>query len=166
MTPREVFELYKEDVFRTCYYMLQNQQDAEDVCQDVFIKAFERDFLTIEKVKPWLLSIAMNTCRNFLKRRSRQGIWDWTKKLMDPHSSEKKLINEETRSELFQILGELPEKIRSVVILRYFHDLSYEEIAEVLQIAVGTVKSRCFKGHQTLQRKSKMQKLAKEWGVL
>ncbi|RXT07788.1 RNA polymerase sigma factor [Ammoniphilus sp. CFH 90114] len=166
MTPRELFERYKEDIYRTCYYMLQNQQDAEDVCQEVFIQAIKHDYQRIEKLKPWLLSMTMNACRNALKKRNRLALWNWTKTWIQPNQSETNVLQSEVRSELSHVLQELPEKIRSIVILRYYHDMKHEEIAEALGIPVGTVKSRCHKAHQTLQGKVKVQKLAEEWGIL
>ncbi|WP_051253579.1 RNA polymerase sigma factor [Paenibacillus alginolyticus] len=70
MTDKELFEQFHMDVYRTCYYMLKNQHDAEDVCQEVFIKIFQQDYQTIANLKPWMLNIAMNTCRNFLRKHN------------------------------------------------------------------------------------------------
>ena len=68
---KELFHTYYKDVFRACYYMVQNKYDAEDLCQDVFAKALCEDFQAIQNQKSWLLSIAMNMSRNYLKNNKR-----------------------------------------------------------------------------------------------
>ncbi len=151
MTAKELFECYKLDVYRTCYYMLQNQQDAEDLCQEVFVIAIQQDFRRIEKLKPWLLSITMNTCRNYLKRKKRIVLMEWLKQLTDPQQVEESYEAKERLSELQQLLQKLPEHIRSVIVLKYLNQLKNEEIAAVLGIPVGTVKSRCHNGMQQLR---------------
>lgn len=161
MNAKEFFDAYKTDVFRTCYYMAQNVQDAEDLCQEVFVKALQQNFQQIEKPKPWLLSITMNICRNYLKRKKRIVLMDWIWQTAAPERVEDTYEAKERQSELMQILQTLPEKIRSVIILKYLHQLKNEEVAAILQIPEGTVKSRCNKGIQTL-RKS-MQITYTEW---
>lgn len=72
MTGREMFEAYKEQVFRLCYWIMQNRSDAEDICQEVFVKAILSDRSKIRDLKPWLLKIASNECRKVLKRRKKR----------------------------------------------------------------------------------------------
>ncbi|MFE8702945.1 sigma factor [Cytobacillus sp. FJAT-54145] len=55
MTEKELFFTYHQDIYRTCYYMLQNKQDAEDTCHEIFMKIFQKDYQSIEKLKPWML---------------------------------------------------------------------------------------------------------------
>ncbi|MGD8192224.1 RNA polymerase sigma factor [Brevibacillus ginsengisoli] len=154
MNAREFFETYQMDVFRTCYYMLHDYQDAEDLCQDVFVKALQQDFDRIEKPKPWILSITMNMCRNYLKRKKRVLIMERLKQLIDPRHIEGQYEEKELKGEIQQLLTELPEPIRSVILLKYLHQLKNEEVATILKIPLGTVKSRCNKGLQQLRRKT------------
>ncbi|KOS00606.1 RNA polymerase sigma factor, partial [Paenibacillus polymyxa] len=64
MTDRELFELYKEQIYYFCYYLMQNQADAEDVCQEVFVKALLADRSKVQDLKSWILRIASNECSN------------------------------------------------------------------------------------------------------
>ncbi|OWA36842.1 hypothetical protein B9G55_01825 [Saccharibacillus sp. O16] len=70
MTNQELFEAYRSDVYRTCYYMLGQAADAEDQCQEVFLTAFRADRSGIDTLKAWLLRIAVNRWINLVKRRS------------------------------------------------------------------------------------------------
>lgn len=155
---RELFETYRLDVYRLCYYMLQNASDAEDVCQDVFVTVLRRDRSGIEQVKPWLMKIAVNRCKNHLDRRSRGMRKEWLSFLkFHPRFSEtteEKVERKERSTELLRLLGALPVKIRSAMTLRFVNDLSLQEIAQTLDIPVGTVKSRLHKGISLLQRRT------------
>ncbi|CAM4336498.1 RNA polymerase sigma factor [Saccharibacillus endophyticus] len=70
MTQKELFETYRSDVYRMCYYMLGQSADAEDICQEVFMTAFRSDRANMTNVKAWLLKISVNQCLNVLRRRS------------------------------------------------------------------------------------------------
>lgn len=70
MTERELFDSYNKDVYRTCYYMLRNAQDAEDLCHDVFVTVFRQDWRSVEHTRAWILRIAMNQCLNLLKKKA------------------------------------------------------------------------------------------------
>lgn len=154
---RELFEAYKEQVYRLCYYMLQNCGDAEDICQEVFVKAILADRSQIRELRPWLLRIASNECNSLLKRR-RNG---WAKEtlaylLSRPQISdsvEESYDVSETRTAFHGLLNNLPDKIRIVVILRYANELTVPEISNVVQIPEGTVKSRLHRGLELLRKK-------------
>ncbi len=156
MREEKLFSKYKEDVFRTSYYMLQDYQEAEDLTQDVFIKGFSQEYWDIEHQRAWLLRITVNLCHNHLKRKRRMVLMDsfvkWAVQLVDPKKVEQQIEEMECRSEINYLLQVLPIKIRSVIILKYLHQLKNEEIARVLLIPVGTVKSRANKGLQILRR--------------
>lgn len=158
MTKKEIFTTYRMDIFRTCYYMVKDYHDAEDLCQDVFIKAFQEDINKIEKVKPWLIRIAMNTSRNYLKRKSRitlkEDFLNFMNKIVGTgRSVEDEQQRKETVNELAQLLGELPEKTRMVIILKYVHELKNREIAEIVGVPLGTIKSRVYHGLEILRKK-------------
>ena len=72
MTERELFDSYNKDVYRTCYYMLRNAQDAEDLCHDVFVTVFRQDWRSVEHTRAWIMRIAMNHCLNLLRRNQTQ----------------------------------------------------------------------------------------------
>jgi RNA polymerase sigma-70 factor, ECF subfamily len=150
MREKELFEQYKNDIYRTCYYMLKNKQDAEDVAHEVWIKIFQSDYHSIEKIKPWILSISMNECRNFLKRNSRLLLLaDFSllsKKMGSQEAAEDQAEQMENKRELIYYISLLSPKLKEVILLKYMHQLRNEEVATILQIPLGTVKSRSNKG--------------------
>ncbi|MHA6530375.1 RNA polymerase sigma factor [Paenibacillus sp. BAC0078] len=148
---RELFETYNKDVYRTCYYMVHNPADAEDLCQEIFITVFRSNWQGIEYLKPWIMKITVNACLNHLKRRQ-----SLQQKLAahlhlfqgsgTEHTVERLVEQKETSQEWMIHLSGLPVKIRAVLTLRYMHDLSLAEVSDVLSIPLGTTKSRLHKG--------------------
>jgi len=131
--------------------MLQNKYDAEDLCQDVFAKALCEDFQSIQNQKSWLLSISMNMSRNYLKKKNRLLLKENLDFLSlirvdNTQNIERTIQLNENKSELVDLMNKLPVRIRKVMILKYVHDCKDREIAEILKIPEGTVKSRLFKG--------------------
>jgi len=155
MNDRELFETYKEQVHRLCYFMMHNRSDAEDICQEVFVKAILTDRSQIREMKPWLLRIASNECNSVLRRRKN----GWTKELgayllSRPHLSnpvEESVDQWEIKMEFCKLYSKLPDKIRMVVTLRYMNELTVPEISNVINIPEGTVKSRLNRGIKLLQ---------------
>ncbi|ACA40342.1 conserved hypothetical protein [Lysinibacillus sphaericus C3-41] len=131
--------------------MLQNKYDAEDLCQDVFAKALSEDFQSIQNQKSWLLSISMNMSRNYLKKKNRLLLKENLDFLSlirvdNTQNIERTIQLNENKSELVDLMNKLPVRIRKVMVLKYVHDCKDREIAEILKIPEGTVKSRLFKG--------------------
>jgi RNA polymerase sigma-70 factor (ECF subfamily) len=155
LTEKELFETYRKDVYKTCLYMLQQRADAEDVCQDVFMTVFRHDWRQVEYLKTWLLRVAVNHCLNHLKKNSRFRT-DGQLLLFQRRSEAAKaaeVVAEERESatETVKLVGQLPAKIRAAVSLRYLHECSLSEIAAILSIPEGTVKSRLNKGLKLLR---------------
>ncbi|MBP1996703.1 RNA polymerase sigma factor [Paenibacillus eucommiae] len=140
LTAEEFFYTFKLDVERTCFYMLQHRQDAEDMCQEVFVKAIQSGFKSIENKKPWLLSITMNMCRNHLKRKNREVLLNRLKQIFVTISVENTYEGKEMQTELQIKLQQLPERIRSVLVLKYLHQMKNEEVAQILHIPVRKIK--------------------------
>ncbi|MWV45311.1 sigma-70 family RNA polymerase sigma factor [Paenibacillus sp. HJL G12] len=162
MNDRELFEAYKEQVYHLCYYMMQNRSDAEDLCQEVFIKAMLADRTQVREVKPWLLRIASNECNSALRRRKNGWAKEFKAYLLTrtraSNPVEEIMDQREIKMEFNQMYGRLPDKIRMVVTLRYVHDMTVPEIANVIDIPEGTVKSRLNRGIKLLQHMAVSQK--------
>ena len=150
-----LFHQYKNLVYRTAYLMLDNADDAEDVLQEVFLQV-HRSLSTFEPSKgaftTWLYRITVNHCLS--RRRKRHLLFVSLEKvsplaLTEHPSSQDRLENEEA---IQRALSRLSEKLRTVVILRYYLELSYAEIAQTLNIPVGTVKSRLDLALKTLRQ--------------
>ncbi|WII40269.1 RNA polymerase sigma factor [Paenibacillus thiaminolyticus] len=150
MTDREFFERYNKEVYRTCYYMLRDASDAEDICQEVFVKAFTSGWRQVEHLKTWLMRIAVNHCLNHLRRSKTRRMKEKLLLLFQREQAEPPVLAEveqrETEDEWRRRMAWLPDKIRVVVTLRYTNDLALKEIADILDIPVGTVKSRLNRG--------------------
>jgi RNA polymerase sigma-70 factor (ECF subfamily) len=144
---------HQEGVFRFAYLHLGNRQDAEDVAQETFLRAYRsiQSFDHTRPLRPWLLSITANLSRN--RKRAFGRYWAALKRLLlarpqspafeASSSTDTRIepVNWDARK-LKQAVEGLPERYRSVIYLRFFLDLSVAESAQVLKIAEGTVKSR------------------------
>lgn len=156
MTEKEVFETYKKDVYRTCYFMLQHGADAEDVCQEVFMNVFRHEWRQVEHLKTWLMRVTVNHCLNHLKKHTRDQAKQhrWKQGYVQPPEKTADTILEEKESaiECAYLLGSLPVKMRAVISLRYLNECSLNEIADIMRIPLGTVKSRLNKGLRQMRR--------------
>ena len=152
---------YQNYVFRLCYLIMRNEQDAEDLTQDTFIRAcralprFEiREGISFEA---WLYRIAVNCCRSRLRRKWYQLVpWQrlgfGERLAANPEDRpDRVVLRGEQRSQVLSAINKLGEKHRLVIILRYYADLSNEEIASVLKIPSGTVRSRLHTARQRLR---------------
>lgn len=142
---------YERPVFNLAFRMLGNREDARDVAQTAFLKALENlhRFDARYKFFSWLYRIAMNEALDVLGRRGRQT------ELTDVHIAEddpaKDAANADLGARVRDALGELTPDHRAVLVLRHYQELSYEEIARVLELSDSTVKSRLFEARERLR---------------
>jgi RNA polymerase sigma-70 factor (ECF subfamily) len=141
---------FQNYVYRLCCLVMRNEQDAEDMTQETFLRACRalprfqvREGISFEA---WLYRIAVNCCRSRMRRRWYQ-VLPWPEPApqlsAEPEEQpERKLEQSEWRVEILQAIDSLGDKHRMVVILRYYAGMSNEEIAATLQLPSGTVRSR------------------------
>lgn len=142
----ELFHRYKDLVYKTAYLMLGNAGEAEDVLQEVFLHV-HKSLSTFEPSKgaftTWLHRITVNHCLN---RRRKHYLPTISLSQASSASLAERSSSFQTRLEdtemIEQALSRLSERLRVVIILRYYWELSYAEMAQILDIPVGTVKSR------------------------
>jgi RNA polymerase sigma-70 factor (ECF subfamily) len=152
-------ERYKRPVYTLAYRLLGNPADAEDAAQETFVRAYTRltSYQTGSRFGSWLLSITSHWCIDFLRRRraislDAAGISSGEPiglSTADEHPEALALQSERQR-EVRQWLASLPEPYRSVLVLRYWHDLSYAEISETTGLPVSTIRMRLFRARQLL----------------
>lgn len=156
-------ERYQSRLFGLARHYTRSPVEVEDIVQDTFLKAFSRldSFQHQSSFYTWLYRIALNTILDFLKRRGRCPV----QAVEDPEATigeapelglarpEASLERQEIATITHQVLDELPEIFRTVLVMREFEDLSYQEIADVLEISIGTVESRLFRARARFKQK-------------
>jgi RNA polymerase sigma factor (sigma-70 family) len=146
-----LFEQYKNLVYKTAYLMLGDTHDAEDALQEVFVLV-HRSLAGFDPRKAafstWLYRITINHCLNQRRRRRPISV-DLDEIVATGEFPGAKLAEQET---VLQAIGGLSDKQRAVIILRYYSELSYADMAQILEIPLGTVKSRLDLALKTLRR--------------
>jgi RNA polymerase sigma-70 factor (ECF subfamily) len=153
-------------LFRLAFAKLGHRQDAEDVVQEAFLKAY-RGFDSLKEdgnTKGWMVTVLLNTMRDHIRQRVRTPVVslddepDGRKQEIADTATpgpEQLLIESEIDPDLENALRALPEQFLNAILLRDFHDMSYQEIAAILDVPVGTVMSRLSRGRQLLRDKLK-----------
>lgn len=164
----ELVNTYQNAVYNLCYRMLGERTEAEDAAQEAFIRAYMnlQRYDPARSFKTWVLSIASNHCIDRLRRRRLQ--WLSLDEPLPPNimlSSDEPEPEEATirdqRSQAIQaLLNELSTEYRSAVVLRYWYDYSYAEIADILDTTESAIKSRLFRARQALADKLSTQSQA------
>jgi RNA polymerase sigma-70 factor (ECF subfamily) len=159
---RHLVDKYARSIFNLAYRMTSNAADAEDLAQDAFLQAYAhlREFRVGSRFHPWIYTIALNLCRSHLRRRSFPR---WLAPLRErgeerpepelPERSpdpEQALLAREAEEGLQKAVAALPAKYREVFVLRQSQELSYEEIADLLGLPLGTVEVRLFRARRLL----------------
>jgi RNA polymerase sigma-70 factor (ECF subfamily) len=150
---------YETPVFNLAYRMLGNADEAEQAAQEAFIRAWTRleGYDPAHKFSTWLLSITSNFCIDQLRKRRAQLLsidepLPTHPALMSERESgpEAKAAESEQQVVVQNLLETLPDDYRQAVVLRYWYDMSYEEIAEVMETTVSAIKSRLFRARRQL----------------
>jgi RNA polymerase sigma-70 factor (ECF subfamily) len=162
-----LIQRFQNPVYNLAYRLLNDQADASDVAQEVFLKIFRNvgNFRGDSSLRTWVYRIAVNESHNrrrwlFRHRRGETGI-DET--FEDSESREKPLmdsgetpfdftVNREALLLLEEALAGINPVFRAALVLREIEDMSYDEIADILEVSIGTVKSRIVRGREALRR--------------
>ena len=165
-------ERYKDAVQNLAYRMLSNITEAEDVTQEVFVRAYTQlaTYKPAHKFSTWLLSIASHLAIDQLRRRRFLALpledvpfLEWVADL--GAGPEQSALEGEQQDEIQTYLRRLPSKYRAVIVLRYWYDLSYDEIAVALKLTPALVKARLHRARELLARYMKDNNLNEEGQV-
>jgi len=161
----QILERYRTPIYNLCYRMTRNPEDARDLGQEIFIKVFSLLERYDEEYafSSWLFRIATNHCIDHLRRNrlrflslERDGGYDEEEaeiQIPDPGPPpDVKLQRREAVERLEEVIAELPPHYRVITLLRHDQELSYEEIAEVLDLPLGTVKARIHRARNMIQQ--------------
>jgi len=167
---RSAFDLlvqkYQHRVLKLVGRFVNDAAEAEDVAQEAFLKAYRAlaSFRGDSAFYTWLYRIAINTAKNALVASRRRPV-DFDLDLQDPDQFERQaklkdsdtpegvLLTEEIRTVVERAMEQLPEDLRTAIVLRELEGLSYEEIAEAMDCPVGTVRSRIFRAREAIDKK-------------
>ncbi len=153
----EIIRTYRKFVFATALRYVEDYDDADDVAQDVFIRAFDSlaKFEGKSSMKTWLYKITVNISLNYIRKRKILSIFSFGSNenesgyASDTVLPDQSLENSEFERDFLKILSELPEKQRETFALRYFDELSYEEISKLLGTSIGGLKANY---HQAVKK--------------
>lgn len=163
---RGLVEKYQQRVYSMVYGMLRNREDARDVTQEAFVKAYQNlhSFRLESSFYTWLYRIAMNLAIDFVRKRKRRKTTSFEEDIAaregdgtiaEIHHSDspsRSLERKQLYARIMDAIDKLPEDQRQVVLLRELEGLSYKEIADVMDIPEGTVMSRLFYARRKLQQ--------------
>jgi len=156
---------YRNSVYNLVYRMVRDVEEAEDLTQEAFIKAFNSlaQFNEDYAFSTWLYKIATNNCIDFFRKRKLQTLSldkpiqykdsEIHQEIPDPElNPEKSILASERSSIIREAIETLPEKYYTAIVLRHTEEKSYEEIAEILRLPIGTVKARIFRAREMLNK--------------
>jgi len=161
---KELCKRYKDRLLNFVLRYFNNVEQAEDVVQDTLIKLYTHAsyYKNVAKFSTWIFTIAKNNALTELrknKRKKTDSLWTDDGQVIDINSKEEsldsKVQNEIAIDQLNKFLDEIPENFRMAVVLRDFQEFSYEEISKILEIPIGTIKSRINRGRIQLAEKMK-----------
>ena len=164
----EILKRYRLPLYHLIFKMVHNKEEAEDLVQEAFIKAFRAlgSFNEEYAFSTWLYKIAVNNCIDYLRKKRLQTFsYDKPMDMKDgtlrreyadyEPTPDNQLLSAEKSKFINQAIDELPPKYRTVIVLRHREEYSYEDIAEKLHLPLGTVKARIFRAREMLKRKLK-----------
>ena len=160
-------EQYSGRIFAACFSFLGNRQDAEDCAQDAFVKAYRalKDYGFLSSFYTWIYRIAVNTCLDFRRKSARQPTLSLDETIETDDGQGVFLVadhaplpdelaeSNELRRLIRSEFAALPPMMRQILVLRDLEGLSYRELAELLDLSEGTVKSRLARARQQLMRR-------------
>lgn len=142
---KELFQLYKDDVYRLAYSFTHSKNEAEDISQTVFLKLIEQKQITPGKEKAWLMQVTANQCRSLLR-----SIW-WKR----TDALEDVMIENQPDDEFAKLIENLKPKYRVVLYLFYYEEYSTSEIAHILKISQSNVTTQLARARKQLMSELK-----------
>lgn len=161
----DIVEIYQHQLFQICYRMLGNRHEAEDVAQEAFMRAYANihTFDQKRKFSTWLFRIATNLCIDRIRKkkpdyhldaevRGTEGLTMYSQLSNEEKLPEDELLAMEVQDRVQYEISRLPDKYRAAIVLKYIEELPLAEISEILDLPLGTVKTRIHRGREALRK--------------
>src|SRR5436190_8558635 len=154
---------WERPIYALAYRTIGREEDARDVCQETFLRAFRalKGFKGQAKFSSWLYRIALNLCRDWVRRERRQPIAqapegvdliELASEATPSETVEDLVARQEISAAVARAMAGLPEEQRTAIILKEYHGLTFQEIADMLDCPLSTVKTRLYQGLSVLRR--------------
>ncbi|MCP1146419.1 RNA polymerase sigma factor SigW [Lysinibacillus endophyticus] len=161
----DVVTLYQHKLYQLCYRMLGNKQEAEDIAQEAFVRAYINlhSYDQKRKFSTWLYRIATNLCIDRIRKKKpdyyldaevpgTDGLDMYSHIAATDQLPEDAVEQMDLQDRIQYEISRLPDKYRSVIVLKYIEELSLQEISEILDMPLGTVKTRIHRGREALRK--------------
>lgn len=161
----DIVNLYQNKLYQLCYRMLGNKQEAEDITQEAFVRAYINlhSYDQKRKFSTWLYRIATNLCIDRIRKKKpdyyldaevagTDGLDMYSQIASEERLPEDVVEQMELQERIQYEISRLPDKYRSVIVLKYIEELSLQEISEILEMPLGTVKTRIHRGREALRK--------------
>lgn len=161
----DIVNLYQHKLYQVCYRMLGNKEEAEDITQEAFVRAYINlhSFDQNRKFSTWIYRIATNLCIDRIRKKKpdyyldaevagTEGLDMYSQIAADEQLPEEALEQMELQERIQYEISRLPDKYRAVIVLKYIEELSLQEISEILEMPLGTVKTRIHRGREALRK--------------
>lgn len=161
----DIVTFFQHRLYHVCYRMLGNAQEAEDIAQEAFVRAYVNihTFDQKRKFSTWLFRIATNLCIDRIRKKKpdyyldaevpgTEGLDMYSQLAASGELPEEEVEKMEMQQRVQYEISRLPDKYRSVIILRYMEELSLQEIGDILELPLGTVKTRVHRGREVLRK--------------
>ncbi|MES5867008.1 sigma-70 family RNA polymerase sigma factor [Bacillus cereus group sp. RP32] len=160
----ELYDKTIQEIYKTAHFLIEDKMDVDDVVQEIYIQLYEslRKYDSEKPFRPWLIGLAIKQIHSYRRKR-------WMRLRIVKKAEEQRkpvqidfssdVVSKISNQKLIELIHKLPYKLKQVIILRYLHDYSQEEVAHILHIPIGTVKSRIHAALKKLRQKEQVEEI-------
>ncbi|MBJ8008358.1 MULTISPECIES: sigma-70 family RNA polymerase sigma factor [Bacillus cereus group] len=160
----ELYDKTIQEVYKTAHFLIEDKADIDDVVQEIYIQLYEslRKYDSEKPFRPWLIGLAIKQIHSYRRKR-------WMRLRIVKKAEEQRkpvqidfsndVVSRISNQKLIELIHKLPYKLKQVIILRYLHDYSQEEVVQILHIPIGTVKSRIHAALKKLRQKEQVEEI-------
>ncbi|GAB6424239.1 sigma-70 family RNA polymerase sigma factor [Bacillus luti] len=160
----ELYDKTIQEVYKTAHFLIDDKTDVDDVVQEIYIQLYEslRKYDSEKPFRPWLIGLTIKQIHSYRRKR-------WMRLRIIKKAEEQRktvqidfsndVVSKISNQKLVELIHKLPYKLKQVIILRYLHDYSQEEVAQILHIPLGTVKSRIHAALKKLRQKEQVEEI-------